>query len=90
MRLCYLLIIFSFPSFCSDAFHPEINEVETPAHIYVRSVHNISIERSWLRLRLEFGDTAVIVFKKAEEDGIYHSHIPEHVFVNFHFTSLRI
>jgi hypothetical protein len=28
---------------------------------------------------LEFGDSAVIVFKKAEEDGIYLSHIPEHV-----------
>lgn len=61
-----------------DAFHPEINGVETPAHIYVRSVHNISIECSWLRLHLEFGNSTVIVFKKAEEDGVYLSHIPEH------------
>ncbi|KAK2459393.1 hypothetical protein APHAL10511_008591 [Amanita phalloides] len=61
-----------------DAFHPDVCGIETPAHVYVRSVHNISIERGWLRLRLEFGDSAVIVFKKAEEDGIYIPHIPEH------------
>ncbi|KAF8236371.1 hypothetical protein L208DRAFT_1457659 [Tricholoma matsutake] len=52
-----------------DAFHPKINGVETPAHIYVQSIHNISIEHSWLHLHLEFGDSMVIVFKKAEEDG---------------------
>ena len=53
-----------------------------PAHVYVRSVHNISIEHSWLRLRMEFGDSAVIVFEKAEKDGIYLSHIPEHAYVD--------
>ncbi|KAF8714408.1 hypothetical protein AX14_012714 [Amanita brunnescens Koide BX004] len=62
-----------------DAFHPDVCGVETPAHVYVRSVHNISIERSWLRLRLEFGDSAVVAFKKAEEDGVYLPHIPEHI-----------
>ena len=37
--------------------------------------------RRWRRLRSEFGDSAVIVFKKAEEDGVYLPHIPEHAFV---------
>jgi hypothetical protein len=50
--------------------------------VYVQSVHNISIERGWLRLRLEFGDNAVMVFKKAQEDGIYLAHVPEHAFVH--------
>ena len=36
---------------------------------------------------MEFGDSAVIVFKKAEEDGIYLPHIPEHAFVQFQFVS---
>jgi len=36
-----------------------------------------------LRLRLEFGDSAVICFKKGEEDGIYLAHLPEHMYVEF-------
>lgn len=67
----------------SDAFHPDLDSVETPAHVYARSVHNISIERAWLRLRMELGDSAVTVFKKAEEDGTYLPHIPEHAYVIF-------
>lgn len=78
--LWFFCILISVPS--SDAFHPEINGVLTPAHIYVRSIHNISIEHSWLHLHLEFGDSTVIVFKKAEDDGVYLSHIPEHAFVH--------
>jgi hypothetical protein len=57
--------------------------METPAHVYVRSVHNIAVERSWLRLRLEFGDNTVIVLKQGEDDGIYLAHIPEHAYVFF-------
>ena len=53
----------------------------------MRSVHNISIERAWLRLRLEFGDSAVMVFKKAEEDGVYLPHLPEHACVDCFLTS---
>ncbi|KDR70412.1 hypothetical protein GALMADRAFT_230064 [Galerina marginata CBS 339.88] len=61
-----------------ESFHPDIDPKETPAHVYVRSVHNIAVERSWLRLRLEFGDSTVICFKQGEDDGIYLVHIPEH------------
>jgi len=61
-----------------DALHPDIDSTETPAHVYVRSVHDISRERGRLRLRLEFGDNAVMVFKKAEEDGTYLAHVPQH------------
>jgi len=32
---------------------------------------------------MEFGDSAVVVFEKAEDDGIYRSHIPEHAYVDF-------
>jgi len=38
---------------------------------------------------LEFGDSAVVVFEKAEEDGIYLSHIPEHVYVDFIIISMH-
>ena len=67
----------------SESFHPDIDPTETPAHVYVWSVHNIAVECSWLRLCLEFGDNAVIVFKQGEDDGIYLAHIPEHAYVFF-------
>lgn len=61
----------------------------------MRSVYNISIERACLRLRFEFGDSTVIVFififKKAVEDGIYLSHIPDsdHAWVHSDLLLLR-
>ncbi|KAF8238077.1 hypothetical protein L208DRAFT_1375366 [Tricholoma matsutake] len=42
-------------------------------------LHAIAKALRWLHLHLEFGNSTVIVFKKAEEDGVYLSHIPEHV-----------
>ncbi|KIK51884.1 hypothetical protein GYMLUDRAFT_78053 [Collybiopsis luxurians FD-317 M1] len=54
-----------------EIFHPECSLEELPAHIYLRSVHNISIECSWLRLRLDFGDNAVLFFNRGIEDDHY-------------------
>ena len=59
-------------------FYPDIDISELPAYVYLRSVHNISIERSWLRLRLDFGDNAVLFFNKGIEDGVYNSQDVEH------------
>ena len=56
------------------AFHPTIDPQELPAHIYVQSVHNISIERSWLRLRLEWGNNAVQIFNDGIQAGLYNPH----------------
>ena len=58
-------------SLCREIFHGDIDLEDLPAHVYLHSVHNISIERSWLRLRLEWGDNAVLVFNKGVDDGIY-------------------
>ncbi|CAK5276431.1 unnamed protein product [Mycena citricolor] len=62
-----------------NTFHPDISEAEVPAHIYLRSVHNISVERSWYRLRLDFGDRAVYLFKEGAIQGIYNPHDADHV-----------
>ncbi|KAG6855328.1 hypothetical protein H0H87_004908 [Tephrocybe sp. NHM501043] len=51
-----------------ERFHPELDADEIPPHVYVRSIHNISVERSWLRLRLDIGDTIVLAFNKGIED----------------------
>jgi len=56
------------------AFYPAIDPQELPAHVYVRSVHNIAIERSWLRLRLEWGNNAVQIFNDGVQSGLYNPH----------------
>ncbi|TFK59237.1 hypothetical protein BDN72DRAFT_906048 [Pluteus cervinus] len=54
-----------------ELFHPEYDLQELPAHVFLRSVHNISIERSWLNLRLNFGNTAVKAFFRGQDEGVY-------------------
>ncbi|KAF8801851.1 hypothetical protein BYT27DRAFT_7215749 [Phlegmacium glaucopus] len=41
-------------------------------------VHNISIECSWLCLQLEWGDNAVLAFKKGRDEGVYNPNDPAH------------
>jgi hypothetical protein len=59
-------------------FHSDIDLSEFPAYNYLGSVHNITVEQSWLRLRLDFGDDAVIFFNKGIEDGVYNSDDAKH------------
>ncbi|KAI0697862.1 hypothetical protein BC835DRAFT_1269742 [Cytidiella melzeri] len=59
-------------------FWPEFDTNELPAHVYLRSVHNISIERSWLHLRLDMGDNAVAAFEKGAEEHGYNDQNPQH------------
>ena len=54
-----------------ELFFPGLDADELPAHVYLRSVHNISIERSWLRLRLDFGDTAIAAFGRGQVEFGY-------------------
>lgn len=65
---------------CSEAMSDVPNDI-LPAHRYVRSVHNIQIERSWLRLRLTFGDNACLTFEKGKADGIFDEDNPNHLWV---------
>ncbi|KAF8164040.1 hypothetical protein K438DRAFT_1775735 [Mycena galopus ATCC 62051] len=66
------------PTHCSDMFQPELAAAGVQAHTYLHSVHNISVERSWLRLQLDFGDNAVLNFNKGKEDGVYDSNDDDH------------
>jgi hypothetical protein len=59
-------------------FHPGLKEAQIQAHNYLRSVHNIAVERTWLRLRLEFGDTAVLNFNQGIADLKYDNADPDH------------
>lgn len=67
-------LAFGLQNALREIFHPDFDGRELPAHVYLRSVHNISVERAWLRLRLDWGDNAVLVYEKGEEEGWYNPH----------------
>ncbi len=71
-------------SFIRNEFFPEVNAEILPPHVYLRSVHNISIERSWLRLRLEWGNNAYLIFTKGITDGLYNPNDKDHQYVFEH------
>ncbi|KAJ7592636.1 hypothetical protein C8J56DRAFT_929099 [Mycena floridula] len=56
------------------AGHLDINEL--PAHRFLQSVYNITIERGWLRLRLHWGDNVKIFWEAGA--GIYNAANPVH------------
>jgi len=75
---------------CREIFFSDISTDELPAHRYQRSIHNIVVERSWLHLRMELGDNAVLFFRKGEEEGIYNPMDEQHQCVSlllFEFSS---
>ncbi|KAL0567778.1 hypothetical protein V5O48_014215 [Marasmius crinis-equi] len=47
--------VFALANALREYFSPELNSQETPAHRFLRSVHNVTIERGWLQLRLQWG-----------------------------------
>ncbi|KAJ7145031.1 hypothetical protein C8R46DRAFT_918900 [Mycena filopes] len=58
-------------------FHADIDSEELPPHVYLRSVHNVSVERQWLRLRMDFGDNCAATFNQGVIDGRYNSNNPD-------------
>jgi len=57
-----------------EILHPEYCSNELPAHVFLRSVHNVSIERSWLRLRMGLGDNAIKWFEYGINEGMYNQY----------------
>ena len=51
---------------------------EIPAHVFLKSIRNITIERGWFRLRLDWGDNAKEFFLRGEALGIYNKMNPKH------------
>ncbi|KAJ7200806.1 hypothetical protein GGX14DRAFT_371973 [Mycena pura] len=71
--------LFAVATTLRNCYHPEFDPTnELPAHQYLRSVHNIEVERSWYRLRLDFGDNAVLKFQEGIIEGWYQPHDPDH------------
>jgi hypothetical protein len=59
-----------------EVFAPHLGLDELPAHRFLKSVHNITIERGWLRLRLQWGDNVRIFWDAGA--GIYNASNPNH------------
>ncbi|KAJ6607858.1 hypothetical protein B0H10DRAFT_2178373 [Mycena sp. CBHHK59/15] len=70
-------ILFGIVNSLRSIFHPDLDATELPPHVYLRSVHNIAVERQWLRLRLEFGDNAVIRFNEGALTHGYNNTDPD-------------
>lgn len=56
---------------CREIFASDLPIEELPAHRFMQSIHNITIERGWLRLRLHWGDNVKIFWESGA--GIYNS-----------------
>ncbi|GJJ06685.1 hypothetical protein Clacol_000880 [Clathrus columnatus] len=62
--------IFGIVNALWETFAPHLGEDAPPAHRFLRSVNNITIERGWLQLWLQWGDNVKIYWEARE--GIYH------------------
>jgi hypothetical protein len=60
--------------FNREAFAPHLEIDELPAHRFIQSIHNITIERGWLRLRLQWGDNVKVFWEVGA--GIYNESDP--------------
>jgi hypothetical protein len=57
-----------------ECFSPELTEAGLPAaHVFLKSIYNITVERGWLRLRLSWGDNVKIFWEAGA--GIYNASI---------------
>ncbi|KAF8495823.1 hypothetical protein JB92DRAFT_3099800 [Gautieria morchelliformis] len=69
------ITVFGMANALREYFSPELSTNEVPAHKFLKSVHNTTIERGWLQLRLQWGDDVKVFWEAG--NGIYNSSIPE-------------
>ena len=61
--------MFGFGNMLREMFAPQLEELGIPAHKCLQSIRNITIERGWLRLRIQWGENVKIFW--AQGEGIY-------------------
>ncbi|KAF8573556.1 hypothetical protein K439DRAFT_1649981 [Ramaria rubella] len=61
--------IYALVNALREYFSPDLCVDGLPAHLFMRSIHNTTIERGWLRLRLQWGDNIKVHWEAG--DGIY-------------------
>jgi hypothetical protein len=61
-------------------FPPNANDANSlqPAHCFLKSIHNIVIEKGWWRFRMLWGDNIVAFYEAGITNGIYNIDVPGH------------
>ncbi|KIJ42543.1 hypothetical protein M422DRAFT_254322 [Sphaerobolus stellatus SS14] len=57
--------IFGIAEALREAFSPELEGL--PVHRFLQSIHNTTIERGWLQLRLQWGDNVKVVWEEGRD-----------------------
>ncbi|KAF5386057.1 hypothetical protein D9615_002423 [Tricholomella constricta] len=71
------VLLYGLAAALREHFAPELEVVEFgPAHRFLKSVYNITIERGWMRLRIHWGDN-VRAYWEVGQGTIYNSNIPK-------------
>ena len=65
-----------------NIFHPDVPQEELPAHVYLRSMHNILIKRSWLQLHPTLAITLCLPSTRARKTM--------DTMIRTHFSSMSI
>ncbi|KAH7869316.1 uncharacterized protein C8R40DRAFT_1241123 [Lentinula edodes] len=71
-----LVSVYGFANALREAFVSDLPIEELAAHRFLQSIHNITIERGWLRLRLEWGENVKIFWDAGST--VYNSEDSKH------------
>jgi hypothetical protein len=67
------------PYFYREIFSPNLPTDELPAHCFLKSVYNITIEHGWLCVQVQWGDNVKIFWEAGEE--IYNDMDPHQQYI---------
>jgi hypothetical protein len=74
LQMHYGMILLVQLSYCiclmcsyREAFSPDLSVMVLPAHLFVKSIHNTTIKRGWLRMRLQWGDNVIVFWEAGHE-----------------------
>ncbi|KAF8572883.1 hypothetical protein K439DRAFT_1377147, partial [Ramaria rubella] len=56
-----------------EAFSPELLITEHPAHMFLSSVWNLTIEQGWLRFHLQWGENVKVIWQEGVDKYNYNS-----------------
>jgi len=59
----------------------DLSPDEIPAHRFLKSIYNITIERGWSQLKLQFCDNVKLFWEEGVLRGIYNTSKKEHEWV---------
>ncbi|KAF9047219.1 hypothetical protein BDP27DRAFT_1243497 [Rhodocollybia butyracea] len=71
-----LVTVYGFANALREEFASDLPIDILPPHKFLQSIHNITIERGWLRLRLDWGENVKIFWDAGS--GIYNASDPQH------------